>query len=506
MRRVVGVLIYLSLAERGCWSLNPGTPPRFMRIKKPPGGSSSLETAVVSFAPVRTERTLEEPELALDLHAMVHLADDLYFESVQRELASYDVVLYELIVPQSVAQQDEEGRRRLFSMRDLSPPPEDVQEARASGLSLQLQALDLTRPGWYIADMASEDLAAARRQPTPQPSMSEVEGKGPEFSEALTLPTPMAGNPLLESISDALRVILRSAAPSQELRPRMTPPRFFLPGSAAAAVVRAMLWLVPVPETSILVYDAATLKTGALSPVVTQVVERALKGDFVTARRLILGQILVSSQLDLRSKDPLIGQRNDRCVEEVQRAIRDGHRKIAVVYGGLHCPDLTQKFARQLDLRPVGMRWRRAWSSTSASSVPPSATSRPLAEASSSAYPTASVTDVPKKALGSPGTPRGEGGISETYCPPMPPSRAQLNLDIPEIELLSAPGVCLALLAYFALGSFDWLDALRSLASHLEAQDVGGAATEVALYLLRHSLLLAGLSRWTMSWTSTLTD
>jgi len=56
----------------------------------------------------------------------------------------------------------------------------------------------------------------------------------------------------------------------------------------------------------------------------------------------------------------LILQRNSVAFAEVIKACYQGHRRIAVVYGAAHMPDLERRLTREFDYRLVGSRWLTA--------------------------------------------------------------------------------------------------------------------------------------------------
>lgn len=58
----------------------------------------------------------------------------------------------------------------------------------------------------------------------------------------------------------------------------------------------------------------------------------------------------------------IIGERNRVATGALQRAIDDGHNRIAVLYGGGHMPDLGRRLREELDLIPTRVQWITAWS------------------------------------------------------------------------------------------------------------------------------------------------
>ena len=58
----------------------------------------------------------------------------------------------------------------------------------------------------------------------------------------------------------------------------------------------------------------------------------------------------------------IIGERNRAATEALRRAIDGGNKKIAVLYGGGHMPDLGRRLREEFDLVPSQVQWITAWS------------------------------------------------------------------------------------------------------------------------------------------------
>ena len=63
----------------------------------------------------------------------------------------------------------------------------------------------------------------------------------------------------------------------------------------------------------------------------------------------------------MEEKSVIIGERNKAAVEALQRAIDEGHNKIAILYGGGHMPDLGRRLRAEFDLVPSQVQWITAW-------------------------------------------------------------------------------------------------------------------------------------------------
>lgn len=64
---------------------------------------------------------------------------------------------------------------------------------------------------------------------------------------------------------------------------------------------------------------------------------------------------------DVEEKSVIIGERNKAAIDALQRAIDDGHNKIAILYGGGHMPDLGRRLREDFDLVPTRVQWVTAW-------------------------------------------------------------------------------------------------------------------------------------------------
>lgn len=65
---------------------------------------------------------------------------------------------------------------------------------------------------------------------------------------------------------------------------------------------------------------------------------------------------------DVEAESVIIGERNKAALEALQRAMNEGHNKIAILYGGGHMPDLGRRLREEFDLVPSQVQWVTAWS------------------------------------------------------------------------------------------------------------------------------------------------
>lgn len=94
---------------------------------------------------------------SLDLVSAVHLGDPSYYQQLNSQFTGYDAVLYELVLPESVAGQ------RLPSQMEASGGLSGIQStlARAMGLTTQLTGIDYSAANFVHADLTQEALSAS---------------------------------------------------------------------------------------------------------------------------------------------------------------------------------------------------------------------------------------------------------------------------------------------------------------------------------------------------------
>ena len=80
--------------------------PSFLRLVRTGERWFELQTAVVSYKSSADE---EGEEQELDLIAMVHLGDPIYYKELKEMTEAHDRVLYELIVDKEVVLEDSTG-------------------------------------------------------------------------------------------------------------------------------------------------------------------------------------------------------------------------------------------------------------------------------------------------------------------------------------------------------------------------------------------------------------
>lgn len=123
-------------------------PGRFIRFAAPDATGGGLDVAVTNYVS-------DEPgKPALQLLGVVHIADEIYYQNVQRVLDGADAVLFEAIMP--------EGKTMPEWRAAMAPKDEDdvaglQQElARWFGFQYQLDGIDYSAERYVHADMTAE--------------------------------------------------------------------------------------------------------------------------------------------------------------------------------------------------------------------------------------------------------------------------------------------------------------------------------------------------------------
>ena len=307
--------------------------------------------------------------------------------------------------------------------------------------------MDYAQPKWIHADLTRQEIlqqaGKGERQATNNQPIWALASEAPTWPGA-----------------EAIFALFRPSTPSTPLSSPVTRRLFsnlFLPGNALAGLLRALFWVtVPSPELSVMLLDWSSIlprPTGGVSQVAMPVMESLLSGNLQEARQLIFGQMLVSGQGSSVNEKLLIGKRNEHAVNVLAKSLGQGG-KHAVLYGGMHCPDLQQKLV-SMGFVPIKTQWRTAWS-----------------------------VQVPSFGTGKS---RGRGdGLMETFAASSSPTAIAVGLVI--------------LPLYFLIGGLDWIESLREVAISVNDGSTVDAFFVLGLYLVRHVMLYLGLAKFVVEW------
>eukprot|EP00591_Stephanopyxis_turris_P001005 CAMPEP_0195519556 /NCGR_PEP_ID=MMETSP0794_2-20130614/15045_1 /TAXON_ID=515487 /ORGANISM="Stephanopyxis turris, Strain CCMP 815" /LENGTH=481 /DNA_ID=CAMNT_0040648735 /DNA_START=248 /DNA_END=1693 /DNA_ORIENTATION=- len=377
--------------------------------------------------PQQTFSPAKEGLVSVDLHAQVHFADLDYFQLYNQERKFsdlYDRVHYELVAPDNLLVEDSKGRRRIKEKNALMPSSTDQQTALRYNLECQIDVIDYFQPNWICADYSREEF------------LKEQQNSKSNALFGRSLPG-----------AEVLQALVRPSTPSSEgLKTRLFS-NLFLPGEGIASLIRALLWIVPVPELSIILLDWSSLtpRAGGISLVASSVIESLITGDLGTARKLVFSQMIVSGQANNGASSFIIGQRNDRALDELRKSIeRDGCTRNALVYGGLHCRDIQTKLEDD-GFQCTNIQWRTAWTVDLA----------------------------------------GGGGQD---------NRNRGNFAIGAI----------AVPLYLGISGVDWLATIHDIGQSVEDGQGIGALIAFILYIARHVALYLSLAKFVVEWDDSL--
>jgi len=300
---------------------------QFLRLIEHDNGDWELQSAETRF-----QSKLRDFEV--DLVATVHVAEKDYYEDLERDFER-DLVLFELLTDEKNVEYDESLPKLKVS---LYPTIEARKLASLHDLVAQLDAIDFKKPNWFLADCSTQSLKAMKE--TMSSSEKDTETfKIPAFFEAV----------LVTVIGRARKL-----------------PRF-------GQFARSLCWFVPCPEFHLILLDWVW-GGGRPAPVLGAMVDAISAGDIVGARKLAFAQMLVSSQnaTDVYGSSTdsyaTIDARNAVATERIREVLDNSlmttntnKTKLAVLYGGSHCPGLSTNFQTRLNLEKKETKWRTVW-------------------------------------------------------------------------------------------------------------------------------------------------
>ena len=124
----------------------------YVRVIHENGHPSAMETAITRFA--------SKSGQTVDLVGVVHVGEASYYRELNKDLATYQAVLYELVAPHSM-----KGKKRLIPQRNekADNPLSEMQLGltRMLGLEFQLNEVDYSPANFVHADVSPEELLAS---------------------------------------------------------------------------------------------------------------------------------------------------------------------------------------------------------------------------------------------------------------------------------------------------------------------------------------------------------
>ncbi|RWR72441.1 hypothetical protein CKAN_00066400 [Cinnamomum micranthum f. kanehirae] len=307
----------------------------FMRFHRNSGdrGHGELQTAVVTYRK-RFPWSVLQPFLQVDLVSTIHIADKEYFATLQKELEPYDCVLYEMVA----SKESLENRRNPASIKKLKGSRSrgfnilgciQRQMAHILMLDFQLDCLDYQGDNWFHADLDYETFKSLQHE------------RGESFFT-------FARDMTLRST----KALVQPTSIPEDLGPWRS----------------KLLWasrVLPMPLVGLLIIGGVCAQPENQASDYPEF-EALSRLDFGAAMKVFLAKRLTSEftqvTASIEERSVIIGERNRVATEAVQRAIDDRHKRIAVLYGGGHMPDLGRRLREELDLIPTRVRWVTAWS------------------------------------------------------------------------------------------------------------------------------------------------
>ena len=127
----------------------------YLRVQRNERGRpTSVDTAIVRFANSEPGNSATQ----VDLIAAVHVADKAYYEKLNKEFKTYDVVLYELVAP--------EGTRIPRGGAGTGQHPVSAMQLTMKSmldLSFQLEEIDYTKENLVHADFSMDELSQSMK-------------------------------------------------------------------------------------------------------------------------------------------------------------------------------------------------------------------------------------------------------------------------------------------------------------------------------------------------------
>ncbi|KAL1554847.1 hypothetical protein AAHA92_15358 [Salvia divinorum] len=302
----------------------------FMRFKR--DNHAQLQTALLTYRK-KFPWSLLQPFLRVDLVSTIHIADKEYFTTLQKELEGYDCVLYEMVASRESLEnrRSPEPRKKLKSSNSRGFNIIGCiqrQMAKLLKLDFQLDCLDYQADNWYHADLDLETFKLLQLE------------KGESFFT-------FARDMTLRST----KAMVQPALPREDLGPWRS----------------KLLWaarVVPMPLVGLLIIGGVCSDIGNQAEYPE--VEALSRLDFGAAMKVFLAKRLTSEfaqvTADVEETSVIIGERNRAATEALRRAIDGGNKKIAILYGGGHMPDLGRRMREEFELVPSQVQWITAWS------------------------------------------------------------------------------------------------------------------------------------------------
>lgn len=263
--------------------------------------SVALETSVIHFADSKTY-----PDATVDLIGAIHLGESEYYQQLNELFKTYDVLLYEAVMPEEAVKRDLRPGGGSGSRRRGIADEQQWTEAKvglaaisvlqlgmkdALGMEFQLAGVDYTADNFVHADMTSEEFEACMAR------------RGESFSKMF------------------MKEMGKSVANQQENNP-------------LAINLDVML--------SMLASDR-----------------------LYRVRRIAAVQLAKASDGDafagFDGTSTIITERNKKCLDVMHQQLKTGEKKIGIFYGAGHFSDMEKRIVAEYGFERKSEDWLIAW-------------------------------------------------------------------------------------------------------------------------------------------------
>ena len=261
----------------------------------------ALETSVITFG-----ESEQFPNATVDLVGAIHLGEPAYYDQLNELFKTYDVLLFEAVMPEEAVNEGLRPGGGEGSHRKPLSDEEEWTDARvgftaisvlqlgmkeALGMEFQLHGVDYTPDNFVHADMTAEEFE------------SSMTRRGESFSEML------------------LTEMGKSLAAQQEQNP--------------IAMNIDMMF-------------------------------SALSTDrFYRIRRIAAAQLAKAEDTEMFAgpdgSSTIITERNKKCLNVMHRELAGGKLKVGIFYGAGHFPDMEQRIIDEYGFKRQAERWLVAW-------------------------------------------------------------------------------------------------------------------------------------------------
>ena len=265
--------------------------------------AEALETSIIRFGD-----SAKYPGATVDLVGTIHLGEEEYYETLNKEFKQYDVLLFEAVMPAAAVQRGLRPGGGGKAARRFDPDQEwsdakvglaaigilQVGMKDALGLDFQLSAVNYMPGNFVHADMTQEEFE------------SSMAVRGESFSQILS------------------REMAKAALEQQKLNP---------------------------------IAQNLDLALSLLSS------DRVFR-----VRRIAAMQLTKANEgtafAEADGTSTIITERNAKAFSVLQQQLQMGRKKIGVFYGAGHFPDMEARLKTDFGLQRQGEKWLTAWELT----------------------------------------------------------------------------------------------------------------------------------------------